>query len=180
MEDALPQWCTIPRWMWTSHKAGLWPVTYTEKETGTGPRGKSPRFHDCTIQNVHTAQKRGQIPVPKWLLYLFSGQGPVPGQEIRVREWAIKLTRSSHRFVHIVSGWSGRIVRRRRLIGWRLRGHKYIVTYMTRIGWRISLLKHTNAKLNLHTWTRNLQARSGYRNWGSFFSWCKEIFDCKL
>ena len=43
----------------------------------------------CTRQKVHTALKRGQIPVPIWLLYSFLRQGPIPGQEIRVCESAI-------------------------------------------------------------------------------------------
>ena len=65
-------------------------------------------------------------------------------------DWAkparIKLTGSSRRFVHIVSGWSGRVVRRRRLIRWRLRGDKYIVANMTRIRWWVSLLKTRKTK----------------------------------
>ena len=43
--------------------------------------GKSPGsiYGYCyMIQNVHTAEKQGQISVPKWLLYTFSRQGCIP------------------------------------------------------------------------------------------------------
>ena len=54
-------------------------------DTGSDPHpeGYSPDLSVATLvhgRNIHTAHKRGRIPVPKWLLHSFSGQGLVPVQ----------------------------------------------------------------------------------------------------
>ena len=93
--------CSLKHMMVTCAKHKVVACSHTRKWTRVrGPLlEETPRLYSCTMQKVHTGPKWGQIPVSKWLLYPFLGQGPVPEQMILVCEWAITeivVTRMVH------------------------------------------------------------------------------------
>ena len=62
-------------------------MAYSHSRTRLTVRNPLPRVspglicgYSYTMQKVHTVHKRGQIPVMKWLLWPFLGQGPIPGR----------------------------------------------------------------------------------------------------